>query len=173
MQKLQMLNLIEKLNQASYAYYNGESIMEDAQFDSLYKELERLEAECDFKYAMSPTQKVGAEVLDHLEKISIESKPMLSLDKVHSVEEVLDFSKGRAMVAMSKCDGLSMRLVYENGMLVSANTRGTGQIGVDITSHALHMQYVPLTISYKHRIVVDGEAVIYYSDFEKQSLPTN
>ena len=167
MQKLQMLNLIEKLNQASYAYYNGESIMEDAQFDSLYKELERLEEECNFKYAMSPTQKVGAEVLDHLEKISIESKPMLSLDKVHSVEEVLDFSKGRAMVAMSKCDGLSMRLVYENGMLVSANTRGNGQIGIDITSHALHMQYVPLTISYKHRIVVDGEAVIYYSDFEK------
>ena len=167
MQKLQMLNLIEKLNQASYAYYNGESIMEDAQFDSLYKELERLEEECNFKYAMSPTQKVGAEILDHLEKISIESKPMLSLDKVHSVEEVLDFSGGRAMVAMSKCDGLSMRLVYENGMLVSANTRGNGQIGVDITAHALHMQYVPLTISYKHRIVVDGEAVIYYSDFEK------
>lgn len=167
MQKLQMLNLIEKLNQASYAYYNGESIMEDAQFDSLYKELERLEEECNFKYAMSPTQKVGAEVLDHLEKISIESKPMLSLGKVHSVEEVLDFSKGRAMVAMSKCDGLSMRLVYENGMLVSANTRGNGQIGVDITAHALHMQYVPLNISYKHRIVVDGEAVIYYSDFEK------
>jgi DNA ligase (NAD+) len=167
MKKLQMLNLIEKLNQASYAYYNGESIMEDAQFDSLYKELERLEEECDFRYAMSPTQKVGAEVLDHLEKISIESKPMLSLNKVHSVEEVLDFSKGRAMVAMSKCDGLSMRLVYENGVLVSANTRGNGQIGVDITAHALHMQYVPLNISYKHRIVVDGEAVIYYSDFEK------
>ena len=167
MKKLQMLNLIEKLNQASDAYYNGESIMEDAQFDSLYEELERLETECEFKYSNSPTQKVGAKVLDHLEKVSIESKPMLSLSKVHSAEEVFDFAKGRAMVAMSKSDGLSIRLVYENGMLVSANTRGNGQIGVDITEHAMRMQYVPLNISIKDRIVVDGEAVIYYSDFEK------
>lgn len=162
----QMIALINQLNKASQAYYNGESIMEDIEYDRLYNRLKQLEDSVGFAYANSPTKNVGAAVLDSLNKVSIESKPMLSLDKVHSVEEIIDFAKKHTMVAMSKCDGLSIRLTYSDGKLMLANTRGNGMVGVDITLHALNMSGIPFNIPVKHKVIIDGEAIIKIPDFE-------
>ena len=163
-----MEDLIHMLNEASKAYYNGESTMTDIEYDKLFDELKSLEERTGLIYSNSPTQKVGATVLDHLTKKTIDIQPMLSLDKVHSAEEVVEFAKKKTMVAMLKCDGLSVRLIYKNGKLESANTRGDGEVGVDITEHIKQFQNVPLTIP-KHKgetLIVDGEAVIKFKDFE-------
>ena len=163
-----MENLIHILNEASKAYYNGESTMTDIEYDKLFDELKSLEERTGLIYSNSPTQKVGATILDHLTKKTIDIQPMLSLDKVHSAEEVVEFAKKKTMVAMLKCDGLSVRLIYKNGKLESANTRGNGEVGVDITEHIKQFLNVPLTISkYKgETLIVDGEAIIKLKDFE-------
>lgn len=163
-----MEDLIHMLNEASKAYYNGESTMTDLEYDKLFDALKSLEERTGLIYSNSPTQKVGATVLDHLTKKTIDIQPMLSLDKVHSAEEVVEFAKKKTMVAMLKCDGLSVRLIYKNGKLESANTRGDGEVGVDITEHIKQFQNVPLTIP-KHKgeiLIVDGEAIIKLRDFE-------
>lgn len=163
-----MEDLIHMLNEASKAYYNGESTMTDIEYDKLFDELKSLEERTGLIYSNSPTQKVGATVLDHLTKKTIDIQPMLSLDKVHSAEEVVEFAKKKTMVAMLKCDGLSVRLIYKNGKLESANTRGDGEVGVDITEHIKQFLNVPLTIP-KHKgetLIVDGEAIIKLRDFE-------
>lgn len=163
-----MEDLIHMLNEASKAYYNGESTMTDIEYDKLFDELKSLEERTGLIYSNSPTQKVGATILDHLTKKTIDIQPMLSLDKVHSAEEVVEFAKKKTMVAMLKCDGLSVRLIYKNGKLESANTRGDGEVGVDITEHIKQFQNVPLTIP-KHKgetLIVDGEAIIKLRDFE-------
>ena len=163
-----MEDLIHMLNEASKAYYNGESTMTDIEYDKLFDELKSLEERTGLIYSNSPTQKVGATVLDHLTKKTIDIQPMLSLDKVHSAEEVVEFAKKKTMVAMLKCDGLSVRLIYKNGKFESANTRGDGEVGVDITEHIKQFQNVPLTIpKYKgETLIVDGEAIIKLRDFE-------
>lgn len=162
---LRMKNLISQLNMASEAYYNGESIMDDVHYDRLYNTLKELETQTGIVYANSPTQTVGAPVLDELAKIQIKEQPMLSLDKCHSAEEVVQFANNHTMVAMLKCDGLSIRLTYENGDLIAANTRGNGEIGVDITPHAAQFRNIPLHIPTTGIVVIDGEAVIKWNDF--------
>lgn len=161
-----MKSLIKKLNDASYAYYNTENpIMTDIEYDTLLNKLQEMERETGIILSNSPTQRVGAPVLDELTKVTIQGKPMLSLDKVHSAEEVYSFAKGRKILGLIKCDGLSTRLIYENGKLVSAHTRGNGYEGSDVTEHIKNFTNVPLTICATRRYVVDGESIIKDNDF--------
>lgn len=161
-----MNNLIKKLNDANYAYYNTDNpIMTDIEYDTLFKKLQEMEKETGIIMSNSPTQRVGAPVLNELAKVTIQQKPMLSLDKVHSAEEVYSFAKGRKILGLIKCDGLSTRLIYENGKLVSAHTRGNGYEGSDVTEHVKNFLNVPLTICATRRYVVDGESIIKDNDF--------
>jgi DNA ligase (NAD+) len=165
--KDRMRKLMAELNEASSLYYNGkESPLTDAEFDQKLDELKRLEQKARIIYANSPTIKVGAPVLTELKEIQIKDKPMLSLKKVHSAEEVVEFAQGTELIASIKCDGLSVRLIYENTDLISANTRGTGTEGADITEHVKHFLNVPLKIAKAGRYIIDGEAIIFQSDFD-------
>jgi len=147
------MDKIELIKQAKNAYYNtGETIMSDYEYDKLVAEV--------------GYEAVGAPVLDNFKKIDISDKPMLSLDKCHTVEEIIDFANGHDLVASVKCDGLSVRIIYEDGKIVSANTRGDGLVGQDITEHIKQFTNVPLVIPTKERLVVDGEAVILQHDFD-------
>lgn len=165
--KNKIKELINELNDASSKYYNGqESPLTDAEFDAKLKELKELEQKEKIIYSNSPTIKVGAPVLSELKKVQINGKPMLSLDKVHSAQEIINFDSSDDLIASIKCDGLSVRLIYENTDLISANTRGNGVEGGDITEHVKHFLNVPLKIAKNKRYVVDGEAVILNKDFE-------
>lgn len=163
-----MKALVNLLNEASERYYNSDSpIMSDREFDMKIEELKAMEKETGVVLSNSPTQKVGAPVLSLLPKVTITPKPMLSLDKCHSVNEIADFAKGKDVIAMVKCDGLSVRIKYAHGRLVSANTRGNGVEGTDITEHVKHFTNVPLSISKDEEYIIDGEAIIYVEDFNK------
>ena len=166
--KAKMDQLIKELNMASDAYYNtGNTIMSDKEFDSKLKELELLEKESGIVMSNSPTQRVGAPVLTKLDKVTHEHKPMLSLSKVHSAEEIIKFANGKELIAMIKLDGLSVRLTYHYGVLSRAETRGNGIEGSDITLHVKQFENVPLVINNKaETYMVDGEAIISESDFE-------
>ena len=166
-----MLKLIKQLNDASYHYYNGTPIMSDEEYDSLYEKLTFMEDCTNVVYGNSPTHHVGAPILDELVPVKLTDKPMLSLDKIHSAKEVVDFSQGKDIVATIKCDGLSTRLIYEDGQLVQACTRGNGEVGVDVTEHLKHYTNVPMEIPFRQRLIVDGESIIKKSDFE--SINTN
>ena len=161
-----MKELINELNEASSLYYNGrESFLTDKEFDLKLNELKKLEQETKIIYSNSPTVNVGAPVLDGIKTISITSKPMLSLDKAHTEDEIIDFSRGYDLIASVKCDGLSVRLIYKDTDLISANTRGNGFEGQDITEHAKHFLNVPIKIAKTGTYIIDGEAVILESDF--------
>ena len=162
-----MRQLIDMLNKASDAYYNtGNTIMSDKEFDSKLKELEMLEKETGTIISNSPTQRVGSPVLTKLKKVTHEHKSMLSLEKVHSAEEIIKFANGKEVIAMIKLDGLSVRLTYQDGELIKAETRGNGVEGSLITDHVRQFKNVPLFIDKKGTYVVDGEAIITDKDFE-------
>ena len=162
-----MKQLVEKLNKASDAYYNsGNPIMSDREFDLELTKLKHLEEETGVILSNSPTQNVGFTVLGKLNKIKHEHKLMLSLAKVHSAEEIIKFANGKELIAMIKLDGLSVRLTYEDGILIRAETRGDGIEGSDITEHVKQFKNIPLTINKKGTYVLDGEAIITDYDFE-------
>lgn len=162
-----MKQLIEELNRASDAYYNGGNpIMSDVEWDVKLEELMMLEEKTGTILSNSPSQKVGAPVLSSLLKVGIDIVPMLSLPKVHSLEEVQSFIYDKPMLAMVKCDGLSIRLIYQNYKLIGAHTRGNGYEGTDIFEHVKHFLNVPLVIDKWGSYIVDGEAVILDKDFE-------
>lgn len=158
---------VEELNKASEAYYNtGQPIMSDAEFDNKLEELRRWEEESGIVLANSPTHNVGAIVLDSIDKITHES-PMLSLAKCHSAEEVKQFAKGHTLVGSVKLDGLTCRLIFKDGELIRAESRGNGTIGNIITDHVKQFLNVPLHINKEGTYIIDGEALIKTDDFEE------
>ena len=158
---------VEELNKASEAYYNtGQPIMSDAEFDNKLEELRQWEEESGIVLANSPTHNVGAIVLDNIKKVTHES-PMLSLAKCHNAEEVKQFAKGHTLVGSVKLDGLTCRLIFKDGELVRAESRGNGTIGNIITDHVKQFLNVPLHINKEGTYIIDGEALIKTDDFEK------
>lgn len=158
---------VEELNKASEAYYNtGQSIMSDAEFDNKLEELRQWEEESSIVLANSPTHNVGAIVLDNIKKVTHES-PMLSLAKCHSAEEVKQFAKGHTLAGSVKLDGLTCRLIFKDGELIRAESRGNGTIGNIITDHVKQFLNVPLHINKEGTYIIDGEALIKTDDFEK------
>jgi DNA ligase (NAD+) len=140
--------------------------MSDYEYDELFDELKKLESETNFKLANSPTMTVGFDVVDKLNKVK-HNHPMLSLDKTKSVDEMQKFIGNKPILTMLKMDGLTISVKYSEGKLVSAETRGNGVEGEDVTHNALVFTNLPQTISYRGDLVVDGEAIITYEDFEK------
>lgn len=159
--------LVEQLNYHRNLYYNeSRSEISDFEYDQLFDELAKLEEETGFILATSPTQTVGYEVKSSLNKVT-HNHPMLSLDKTKDVDDVVKFLGGRDGVVMAKMDGLTCSLRYLNGELVSAETRGNGEIGEDILHCAKTIKNIPLKINYTDEIIVDGEVIITYDDFDK------
>ena len=162
-----MKELIVTLNEASKAYYaEDREIMSNYEYDKLYDELLALEKETDTVLAGSPTINVGYEAVNELPKEAHES-PMLSLDKTKDREALRDWLNGHEALLSWKLDGLTIVLTYENGMLSKAVTRGNGEIGEVITNNARTFINLPHTISYKGTLILRGEAVISYADFEE------
>lgn len=159
--------LTKILREAAEAYYAKDiEIMSNFEYDKLYDELVQLEAETGIILAASPTQTVGYDAVDELPK-EAHDKPMLSLAKTKSREELQGWLGEKEGLLSWKLDGLTIVLTYENGMLTKAVTRGNGEVGEVITANAKCFQNVPLSIPHKGRMVLRGEAVIRYSDFEK------
>lgn len=158
--------LAELLNKASDTYYNtGNTIMEDREFDALVEELRKLEQETGFVMATSPTHKVGYEVKSELQKV-IHNHPMLSLAKTKDWNEFIQYFRNKDVIGMLKMDGLTCSLRYINGELVSAETRGNGEIGEDILHNIKTVKTVPQKIPYKDELIVDGEIICTYDDFK-------
>lgn len=154
------------LNKASDTYYNtGNTIMEDREFDTLVEELRNLEQETGFVMATSPTHKVGYEVKSELQKVA-HNHPMLSLAKTKDWNEFVQYFCNKDVIGMLKMDGLTCSLRYINGELVSAETRGNGEIGEDILHNIKTVKTVPQKIPYKDELIVDGEIICTYQDFE-------
>ena len=162
-----MQELVKLLDNASKAYYqDAEEIMSNYDYDKLYDELLQLENELGITLSNSPTVNVGYEVLSELPKERHES-PMLSLDKTKEVEALKAFAGEQKAVLSWKLDGLTIVLTYRDGELYKAVTRGNGEVGEVITNNAKVFKNIPLKIQYKGELVLRGEAVISYSDFEK------
>ena len=162
-----MKYLVETLNAAAKAYYaEDREIMTNLEYDRLYEELEALEAETGMVLANSPTVTVGYEAVEELPKERHET-PMLSLGKTKDREELRDWLQGQEAILSWKLDGLTVVLTYREGELVKAVTRGNGEIGEVITNNARTFKNLPLNIPFKGELVLRGEAVISYSDFEK------
>lgn len=162
-----MKELIDILNRASAVYYQGkDEIMSNFEYDRLYDELVSLEKESGLVLAGSPTQKVGYEILSELPKQTHPS-PMLSLDKTKQVNELESWLGDKEGLLSWKMDGLTVVLTYENGQLLNAVTRGNGVVGEVITNNAKVFKKLPISIPFKGHMVLRGEAVITYSEFEK------
>lgn len=159
--------LVGTLNKAAKVYYSGtDEIMSNLEYDRLYDELKTLEDETGIVLAGSPTHKVGYETLSELPKEEHE-RPMLSLDKTKSVEELAAFAGTHKSLLSWKLDGLTVVVTYRDGELYKAVTRGNGYVGEVITPNARVFVNLPAKIPYKGELVIRGEAIITYSDFER------
>ena len=162
-----MKELVSLLNKASRAYYQeAQEIMSNYEYDRLYDELKELEDELGITLSNSPTVNVGYEVVSELPKERHES-PMLSLDKTKEVEELKNFVGDQKVLMSWKMDGLTIVLTYRDGKLYMAVTRGNGEVGEVITNNAKVFKNVPVQIAYQGELILRGEAVIGYKDFEK------
>lgn len=163
-----MKELIWQLNKATEAYDAGKPYISDEKWDDMYFELQDLEKETGIILANSPTQNIYyANKLGPLEKVT-HNHPMLSLDKTKNLNDIITFSKDHFdLIAMAKMDGLTCSIRYIDGKLVSAETRGNGAIGEEITHNIVVVSNVPLHIPFKEELVVDGEVICTYKNFEK------
>lgn len=165
MQEKRVRELVEQLNIYRDEYYNKSTpSVTDAVYDRLYDELASLEKATGIVLSDSPTQTVGYTVVSNLEKAQ-HPIPLLSLDKTKSISDLAKFAGGRELLIMHKLDGLTLKLVYDGGILVEASTRGDGNIGENVTHNVRALIGVPVEIPYKSRLVVTGEGYILDSDF--------
>lgn len=162
---MDMRELIDTLNNATKAYDLGKPIMEDKQWDDLYFSLEKKEQESGICYPDSPTQRVNYEIVSKLNKVT-HSHPMLSLSKTKEINSIISIFKNKWTLIMSKLDGLTCSLYYEDGELKRAETRGNGEIGEDITHNAKIIKNIPQTISYKKPVTIDGEVLCTWNNFQ-------
>ena len=162
---LEMTAAIRKLNNATKAYDEGNPIMSDKEWDDIYFWLVEAEKYCGFKNPNSPTVKIHYSVVNELVKVK-HNHEMLSLPKTKEINEVESFLNGHNFIAMAKMDGLTCSLRYLNGQLVSAETRGDGIIGEDITHNAMVIPSIPKQIDYYDELVVDGEIICTDNNFE-------
>ena len=158
--------LVSELNRLTELYDKGTPEISDKEWDDMYFELVKLEHERGYILPNSPTQRVNYTVVNELAKVQ-HNHPMLSLDKTKDIEEIKSFIGKRDWIAMLKMDGLTCSLLYENGRLVRAETRGDGQIGEDITHNAMVIPSIPKRIPYTDRLVVDGEIICTLDDFKE------
>lgn len=167
MDKLERIKqLIEELNNASYAYYNQIPIMPDYEWDKMYDELINLEEETGIVLANSPTHNVGYSVADELKEVE-HNHLMLSLDKTKSVDELIEFIGNKDYFLSVKADGLTTSLHYINGKLIGAETRGNGVIGIECLQNVLAIKNVPKEIPYKDELIIDGETIIGWDTFRE------
>lgn len=159
--------LVKQLNEYRDAYYNrAESLVVDSEYDRLFDELKALETDTGIVLMNSPTSTVGYDVKSKLEKVSHDI-PLLSLDKTKDVDELVKFMGNHKCLLMYKYDGLTVELIYNDGNLIQASTRGDGYTGEDITHNAKTFKNIPLTIPYNGFLRVVGEAIIHKHDFQK------
>jgi len=168
MEKLKrMKEILPLLNKYAHAYYSlGTPLIEDSTYDKLYDELLQLEEETGIVLSGSITQSVGGQVLDKLKKVTHEY-PLLSLDKTKKVEDINKFRKGKTIIEMDKEDGLTIDITYDNGQLILGESRGDGEVGEDITHNVKQFTNIPLTIPYKNKVHIIGEAIIDYITFDE------
>lgn len=167
--QMRITELVDLLNTASDAYYNGKNeLMSDHEWDAAFDELQRLENETGFKLPNSPTNNVSAD--DLAGKKETHEFPMLSLAKTKKVADLVKWAEGRSIWLSWKLDGLTLVATYDNGQLTKLVTRGNGQIGTNITHLSSAIQGVLPTISYKGHLVIRGEAVISYDNFNRFNL---
>ena len=158
-------NLIHMLNLHTEYYDAGEPIISDQEWDNMYFELVKLENETGLYYQDSPTQRIHFQEMSKLNKVE-HNHPMLSLAKTKDLSEVEAFLGDKAPICMAKMDGLTCSLRYSGGKLVSAETRGNGQVGEDILHNALVIKNIPKRIPWQEEFIVDGEIICTYKDFE-------
>ena len=158
--------LVDYLNKCTKAYDEGSPLIEDIEWDKLYFELKKLEKETNIILPNSPTQIINYEVVNKLNKVE-HNHDMLSLEKTKSLDEVKTFLGKNLYVAMCKMDGLTCSLKYENGNLVSAETRGDGKTGEDILHNAKVIPSIPKHIPYTDTLIVDGEIICSKDDFKE------
>ena len=161
----EMRALVDRLNQYRDAYYNkNESPVSDQEYDRLFDRLTRLEAETGIVYADSPTATVGYQAVSKLTKVT-HNHPLLSLGKTTDIREFCDYFDGKPMNLMAKMDGLTASIVYRQGQLVRAESRGNGEVGEDITHTARTFANLPQRIPFPGELIVDGECIIDYPTF--------
>ena len=169
---LEMNNLIDMLNYNTQLYDEGKPVISDKEWDEMYFRLQYLEASFGIYLPGSPTQKVNYTLVNELKKVK-HNHPMLSLDKTKDWHEFLHYfssqDPSKDVVGMLKMDGLTCSLKYSNGMLVAAETRGNGEIGEDILHNAQVIKNIPKRIDYKYDLILDGEIICTYQDFEEFS----
>lgn len=162
-----MKQLVDRLNEYRDAYYNkDESLVSDQEYDALFDELAALERETGIVYANSPTATVGYSVVSKLQKVS-HNHPLLSLGKTTSIQEFSAYFQGKPLNLMGKMDGLTASLLYRDGVLVSAESRGNGEVGEDITHNARTFINLPQRIPFTGELILDGECIITYPAFRE------